>query len=396
VHFCSFLKIAIFRCNCFTHLALCSFAQQVPKTKCPFCIPACRDLIGGWNPGFEFPDTRRVGYHFLLGAEMTNKKFYFLQSKLRADALCLLAAFIWGTAFVAQRSAMLHIGPISFNAARFALGALVLLPIVLHTRLGVAGRSRGGRHSEDCGYSGGLLIKGGCLAGLILFAGSVLQQAGLVYTTAGKAGFITGLYVVIVPLLGAFFGRPVGWTVWLAIVLVVVGTYLLSVTGRFIINVGDLFVLAAAWFWALHVLVIGWLAPKLPRHAWVRLACLQFGLCSLLSFVVAIFAEGTTLTGLMAASGSIVYVGVLSVGIGFSLQIIAQKLAPPAHAAILFSLEAVFAVLAGWVILGEVLAPRAIFGCALILCGMIAAQIRLWGAAAATPSPPLQSSDRIK
>ena len=292
------------------------------------------------------------------------------KSVLKADWLMLLAAVIWGGAFVAQRMGMAHVGPLTFTGVRFALGSLVLLPLAL-------------RPGKDARVKSGLprlvasrpTLWGGLMAGAILFGGAVLQQIGLVHTTAGKAGFVTGLYVVIVPLLGLLLGHRVGLGGWLGTALAVVGLYLLSFTERFSLAPGDLWVLVGAFFWAGHVLVLGWLSPRVNV---VRLACAQFAACSLFSLIGAALTEEIALAGIIAAGIPILYGGLISVGVAYTLQVVAQRDSPPHHAAIILSMEAVFAVLAGFLLLGETLTARSAAGCGLMLAGMLLVQ--LWPA----------------
>ena len=288
---------------------------------------------------------------------------------LKADWLLLLTALIWGSAFVAQRVGMEHVGPFTFNGVRFTLGALVLLPLVLRRRPLVP--------PERGGVVGGgqrTVLWGGGLAGLVLFIAAALQQVGLVYTTAGKAGFITGLYVIIVPILGLLWGYRPRWGGWVGAGLAVGGLYLLSVTEEpFTLAPGDLLELVGAFFWAVHVLILGWLAPRVRR---VRLACIQFAVCALLSLLTAALFEPITAEGLRGAAFPILYGGLLSVGVAYTLQVVAQRHAPPVHAAVILSLEAVFAAVAGWILLGEVLDLRGIAGCGLMLAGMLTAQLR--------------------
>ncbi|MDZ7759397.1 MAG: DMT family transporter [Desulfovermiculus sp.] len=283
---------------------------------------------------------------------------------LQGDCLLLLTAMIWGSAFVAQKVGMEHIGPFVFNGVRFGLGALALTPLALRTR---------GPQSflQDKPPAPSLFISG-VLAGLLLFAGSSLQQVGIIYTTAGKAGFITGLYVIIVPLLGLFWGQKAGRLTWLGACLAVLGLYLLTVKTGFTVSPGDGLVFLCAVMFALHVLTIGWLAPRLEV---IKLAVLQFWVCSFLSLGVGLITEHTAWSDLIGASVPILYGGLLSVGVAYTLQVVAQRKAPPTHAAIILSLETVFAVFSGCLILGETLTPRAWLGCGLMLCGMLAAQL---------------------
>jgi len=282
-------------------------------------------------------------------------------STITADLLLLLVALIWGFGFVAQRAGMAHIGPYAFNGIRFLLGGICLLPLVLRTQPSRLTSTR----QVPLLYAGGM-------AGLVLFAGASLQQLGLQYTTAGKAGFITGLYVVIVPLIGIFFRQVTGTGTWIGAILAVVGMYLLSVHGAMAINPGDLLVLIGAIFWAVHVLLLGYLSPRtIP----VRLAMVQFFVCGLLSLGIAFCIETITLSAIREAAIPILYGGVASVGAGYTLQVVVQRRAHPAHAAILLSLESAFAALGGWWLLHEHLSIRGIIGCALMLTGMLISQL---------------------
>lgn len=279
---------------------------------------------------------------------------------LRADLLLLLTAAVWGFAFVAQRIGMEHVGPFIFNGIRFALGCLVLVPFawIRRKRAGAAGGK-------------GILVVG-LAAGGVLFLGASLQQIGIVYTTAGKAGFITGLYVVLVPLLATIWRHRVGRSAWIGALLAAVGLYLLSVREGFRISLGDALVLASAFGWATHVLII---SRWSKRYDVILLALIQFATCSVLSLGVAFLTESFTVQAIRAAGIPILYGGLLSVGLGYTLQVVAQRDAPPTAAAILLSLEAVFAVLGGWLILDETLAPRGMVGCGLMLAGVVLSQI---------------------
>jgi drug/metabolite transporter (DMT)-like permease len=283
----------------------------------------------------------------------------------KADSILILTAVIWGSAFVAQRVGMDHVGPLTFNGVRFALGALTLMPLALR-----GDRTTEREHSKHLGKKQAVL--GAVVAGVILFGGATLQQVGLVWTTAGKAGFITGLYVVIVPLFGMLWKQWPGWAGWVGAILAAIGLYFLSITDEFNLAPGDGWVLASAFFWAIHVLLLGYLSPRVDV---LRLACTQYAICSFLSLAAAGFAENVTLHGLREATIPILYGGVMSVGVAYTLQVVAQKFAPPTHAAIILSLEAVFAALAGCLILGETLTSRGLLGCGLMLAGMMVAQL---------------------
>ncbi|HFC09086.1 MAG TPA: DMT family transporter [Chloroflexi bacterium] len=278
-----------------------------------------------------------------------------------ANSLLLITAAVWGLAFVAQRVGMDYIGPFTFNAVRFALGAVVL-GFIVRFRRGRAARLALPRAS----------VQRGLVLGLVLFVASSFQQVGLVYTTAGKAGFITGLYVVLVPLAGALLlGERHGAQVWLGAGLAAAGLYLLSVTGAWQMEKGDLLVLMSAFFWTAHVILVGrWTVA----HDSLTLAALQFAAVALLSGVVAADWESVTLAGLQGALWAILYGGLISVGVGYTLQVVAQQYALPAHAAIIMSLEAVFALLGGVVLLGERVSGRGLVGAALMLAGMVISQ----------------------
>jgi drug/metabolite transporter (DMT)-like permease len=297
------------------------------------------------------------------------KEVSMQKNLLRSDVILLTTAIIWGFAFVAQRVGMNYVGPFLFNGIRFALGCLVLTPFILKNRIS-NGQGEEKREAPDLKT----LVLGGALAGLTLFGGSALQQVGIVYTTAGKAGFITGLYVVIVPFLGLIWKQHTNRGTWVGAICAAAGLYFLSITKQFTIDFGDFLVLLAAFCFAAHVLVIGWLSPKMNS---LRLAFIQYAAVSLISLIVAFIVEEVSLDGIAQATVPILYGGVMSVGIAYTLQVIGQRTAHPAHASIILSLEAVFAALGGWLILQEVMTFRQLSGCALMLSGMLTSQ--LWG-----------------
>lgn len=290
-----------------------------------------------------------------------------LRAHLKGDIILILTAMIWGSAFVAQKVGMDHIGPFYYTGLRFALGALFLTPVMLFF-------SRYRPFVIQKRPNTPALLPAGLLAGALLFGGSILQQVGLIYTTAGKAGFITGLYVVIVPMLGLLWKVRPGTGGWTGAALAVSGLYLLTVEEGLSLGIGDTLVILCAFLYALHVLVIGWLAPRLDV---LKLSVVQFWTCAAISLLCAVFIEPWSWGAVSGAAAPILYGGLLSVGVGFTLQVVAQRKAPPTHAAIILSLETVFAVLAGLVVLGEMLPPRGWAGCALMLGGMLAAQFPL-------------------
>ncbi|WP_448384441.1 DMT family transporter [Desulfosoma sp.] len=287
---------------------------------------------------------------------------------LKADLLLLTTAVLWGVAFVAQRKGMEAIGPMAFNGIRFALGSLSLVPLILlmDRRTNGAALLPGSDSGWRAAWRSGLPV------GLVLFGGASLQQIGIVDTTAGKAGFITGLYVVMVPLFGLIWKQRPSLGTWIGAVLAAVGLYFLSITKEWTMERGDALVLVGAFFWTGHVLLLGWLSP---RRDPVKLACCQFAVCSVLSLISAVIFEETSMEAVRDAAVPILYGGFVSVGIAYTLQVVAQKDAHPAHASILLSMESPVAALAGWVILSEALTVRALFGCALMLVGMILSQL---------------------
>jgi len=295
-----------------------------------------------------------------------------LSPRLRSDLLLLLTAIIWGFAFVAQRAGTAHLGPFAFNAIRFAVGAVVLLPVMWLGRRQAAGDAPGTEGGPVINRRLSTVVLPGAAAGTVLFAAAALQQAGIVFTTAGKAGFITSLYVVLVPLLGLLLGHRASWATWLGALLAAAGLYFLTMQGSFRMASGDLLVLLGALLWAAHFLLLGRLSPGRDP---VRLAFVQFAACALLSAAAALLFETVTAAGLRAAAGAIVFTGVFSVGVGYTLQVAGQRHAPPADAAILLSLEAVFAVIGGWLLLSEQLTSRALLGCALMLAGILVSQL---------------------
>ncbi|CAD5108325.1 hypothetical protein PSEWESI4_02610 [Pseudomonas carbonaria] len=281
---------------------------------------------------------------------------------LRADLLMLITAMIWGSAFVAQRMGMDHIGPYLYSGLRFVLGSLVLLPLLLLRR--PAG-------SAPQPLNRGLWLGGG-LMGLALALGINLQQVGLLFTSVTNSGFITGLYVIIVPLLGLLLGQRTGLGTWLGASLAVVGMFLLSVGENFHVASGDWLQLAGAFVWGAHVLLVSFFAS---RYDPIRLSAIQFAVCAVISLLLAVVFEDIQWAAIREAAPAIIYGGLISVGIGYTLQVIAQKDAIASHAAIILSLEAVFAAIAGALFLSESLQARGYLGCTLMLIGMLVAQL---------------------
>lgn len=286
--------------------------------------------------------------------------------KLKANLLLLLAAAIWGFAFVAQRVGMEHVGPFTFNGIRFALGSVSLIPLILYFR---QTKTTDSATVQDTQKAASI----GVGAGLILFIAASLQQIGLVYTTAGKAAFITCLYIVLVPIAGIFLHQRVSASTWLGSLLTVAGLYLLCVKESVSIAYGDLLELIGAFFWTAHILLIDRFAQEVDT---LKLAFFQFITCSLLSLGAAMALESIELGGIVQAGIPILYGGFCSVGIAYTLQIVGQKSAEPAHAAIILSMETVFAVIGGFLLINEQLGVLELAGCILMLSGMLLSQLK--------------------
>lgn len=281
--------------------------------------------------------------------------------------LLLLTAFFWGCAFVAQRVGMDFIGPFGFNGVRFWVGTLAVLPLVWWTR----------RTSTEvfAPHPSWLTLPIACaILGFFLFMGSALQQWGLLYTTAGKAGFITSLYIVVVPILGLFLKTPLRLSHVVGCIVATIGVYLLAFHGvDQPINVGDMLELVGVVFWSLHILCIN---RFVPYFSGVELAAGQFFACGIYNFIAMVpFGESLTVMGIIAAAIPILYCGIFSSGIAYTLQIIGQKYVPPTEASLLCSFEMIFSVLAGMVLLGETMSLREVLGCVLMTIGIFAAQV---------------------
>ncbi len=282
---------------------------------------------------------------------------------LKYELLLLLMSMIWGSAFVAQQIGMEKgLGPMTFNGLRFALGGLVLVPVIAWRRKNLA----------PAYGVGNLPCKGSLVAGVFLFAAAALQQIGLQYTSSAHSGFITAFYILFVPVLGMFFGHKVPKILWTGILVCLIGFYLMSVTGNFAISKGDWLTLMSAVMWACQILVIDHAASKGDP---VRIAFFQFAVCAVLSALAGMTFEHCTFSQIKAASGAIAYTGIMSVGVAYTLQVVCQKRCPPAPAAIIMSLESVFAAITGYLVLNQTLTGRALVGCGLILLGVMMVQL---------------------
>jgi len=293
---------------------------------------------------------------------------FMMTKEIKSVFILLLTAAIWGLAFVAQRMGMEYVGAFTFNGIRFALGSVSLLPVIyFFDKSSKAENSSAEKVDADLKTT----IKSGAIAGCILFIAASLQQVGLIYTTAAKAGFITSLYIVLVPILGIFLKQKTYPTTWIGAVTAAVGLYFISINEDFTIQFGDLLQLIGAFFWAAHIQVIDKFVKNVNA---IKLSSVQFAVCSVLSIVTAIIFEDISISGIYDALVPILYGGIMSVGVAYTLQAVGQRHAKPSHAAIALSMEAVFAAIGGILILNETMPMRGYLGSALMLAGMLITQ----------------------
>lgn len=303
------------------------------------------------------------------------------KKKAIGNSVLLLTAVIWGASFVAQRTGMEYVGPLTFTCARFWLSVAVLAPLAYNidkaekkAQKEIEGSSCNISESElipAVQKNNKTLLISGCICGTILFFGSVLQQYGLVFTTAGKAAFITALYILLVPIFGLFLRHRFAPKVWVGVAFGTAGLYLLAITESFTIAWGDLVVLIGAFFWAGHVLIIDHFIPYVSA---VKLAMVQFLVCALLATAAMLLFENPEMDAIISCSLPIIYTGILSGGVGFTLQIVGQKYTSPAIASLLLSMEAVFGALFGFLILREMMTGRELSGCILMFAAIIISQ----------------------
>ena len=300
------------------------------------------------------------------------------KEKLIGNMLLLLTSIIWGSAFVAQRIGMDFVGPLTFGAARFILSALVLIPVLYITERNNKKQSQNSEQIEILSLEErkrqrNILIKAGFVCGSIIFCGTTLQQFGLVFTTAGKTGFITALYIVLVPIFGLVLKHKPGLKGWVGVAFGAVGLYMLCITESFSIAPGDLVVLIGAAFWAMHLLAIDHFIPKISSA--IKLSFLQFVVCAVFSLIGAVIFEEITWTAIVQCTIPLLYAGVLSGGVGFTLQIFGQEHTSPTVASLLLSMEAVFSAVFGFLILNEVMTQKETIGCILMFCAIIISQL---------------------
>lgn len=295
------------------------------------------------------------------------------KTQIRNSLLLLLTAVIWGVAFVAQSVGMDYVGAFTFNCVRSIIGGLVLIPCIIFLKNLKSKESGEKMPLKESLHVTRVEVIGGICCGTALFAASNFQQFGISYTTVGKAGFITALYVVIVPILGLFFRKKVSFVVWISVVLSVIGLYLLCMTeNSFALSFGDLLVLICAVLFSIHILVIDYFSPKGDG---VVMSCIQFLVCGLLSGVMMLLFETPDLSSILAAKVPILYAGVMSCGVAYTLQIVGQKDMNPTVASLILCLESVVSALAGWLILHEALSARELAGCFLMFLAIVLAQL---------------------
>ena len=295
-----------------------------------------------------------------------------MRGQARSNLLLLMTAIIWGSAFIAQSKGADVIGPFTFNTVRYALAVVALLPVIY-----IFSRKRNSENTvdQDIPKANGTktLIIGGIATGIALFTASSLQQYAMAFTTAAKAGFITTLYVILVPIVGIFLKKKIRPIIWFCALLAVIGLYLLSIKpGTFSISRGDFFVLLCALAFTGHILIIDYFSPKTDG---VKLSCIQFAVVSIASFVAMMMTETFVLSEVLDAIIPLLYTGVLSSSVGYTCQIIAQKKADPVISSLILSLESVFAAIFGALILHESMSGREITGCAIMFVAIIIAKL---------------------
>lgn len=294
------------------------------------------------------------------------------KGQMRSSLLLLLTACIWGVAFVAQSVGMEYVEPFTFNCVRSIIGGIVLIPCICFLDRTDKNKKKPKKSGEIRRTGRKTLFAGGLCCGTALFLASNFQQFGIQYTSVGKAGFITACYIVIVPLLGLFFQKKCSPLVWLAVLFALAGLYLLCITESFSVGAGDVLVFICAVLFAVHILVIDYFSPRADG---VRLSCIQFFVCGIFSGIAMFLTEEPKLSAILDAWQPILYAGVMSCGVAYTLQIIGQKGMNPTVASLILSLESCISVLAGWVILGQKLSVKEGFGCAVMFAAIILAQL---------------------
>ncbi len=301
---------------------------------------------------------------------MEKTKELLKKSTVQSSLMLFLAAFIWGTAFVAQSVGMDYLGPLSFNGARFLMGSLVLAPVICFNR-----RSAAKKHKENEGKRPGSLkttIIGGVCCGLALCAAALLQQIGMLYTTVGKAGFITTLYIILVPVFGIFLKKRIPGKVWGGAAIAAFGMYLLCMSESLSLGRGDALVFLCAILFSVHILVIDHFSPRVDG---VELSCIQFLTAGIIGSILAFLFEKPDIGDFVNGIVPLAYAGILSSGVAYTLQVVGQRDTDPTVASLILSLESVVSVLAGWVVLRQALTGRELAGCGLVFCAVILVQL---------------------
>ena len=286
-------------------------------------------------------------------------------TSLKSSMLLFLAAFIWGVAFVAQSVGMDYMGPLSFNGARFLMGSAVLLPLVIYRR-------KQNRKAGVLPADTKITIKGGVCCGLALCTAALLQQYGIMHTTVGKAGFITTLYIIMVPIFGIFLKKRVPGKVWIGAMIAAAGMYLLCMSEKLSLGKGDGLVFLCAIVFSVHILVIDYFSPKVDG---VEISCIQFLTAGVIASIGALLFENPQLSQFIAGIIPLAYAGILSSGVAYTLQVVGQKNVEPTIASLILSMESVVSMLAGWVLLHQALTKRELFGCALVFAAVILVQL---------------------
>ena len=296
---------------------------------------------------------------------------------IRQSLLLLLTAIVWGIAFVAQSVGMEYVGPFTFIASRSYIGFAVLLPVIAvldssrKKQIDVH-QAEGQNQPELYGWNNKMLLPGGIACGVILVIASSLQQIGIGYTTVGKAGFITAMYIILVPIIHFFFKKKSGIRIWLSVIIAVAGLYLLCMTGSFSFQYGDMMVLMCAIVFSFHILTVDYFSPKVDG---VKMACIQFLVCGILASVCMFLFETPQISDVLCAWKSILYAGMMSSGVGYTLQIVGQRGMNPTVASLIMSLESVVSVIAGFLLLNQEMSRRELWGCVLMFLAIILAQL---------------------
>lgn len=291
-----------------------------------------------------------------------------MSKKLKGNLMLLITAFIWGTAFVAQSEGMNYVGPFTYSAARTILGGLVLIPVILFFK------AMGRKNGDTEHYSLKATVVGGLLCGIVLCFSSSLQQIGISMTTAGKAGFISAIYIIAVPLVEFFIFRKRSFFVWICAFVALAGLYLLCVTEEMKINQGDVTVLYSAFGFTVHIMLIDHFNSK--NADGMVMSCIQFFTAALFMTIAMFIFEQPDINSILDAKYTILYAGVMSSGVAFTLQILGQRHTDPTSASLIMCLESVFAALSGWLILNEFMSSREFIGCALVFAAVLLAQLK--------------------